>query len=103
MNQSLALERRDLIAQAVAAQGMVSPGVAAPVVPQVAVSLGVAVCNAESSEFRSFRNQLRWQIGQGVLTMIAGAALLLPPVGQFLRKRRTIGAEPPAPADRPRE
>jgi len=50
-----------------------------------------------------FRRELPWRIGLGVLNIIVGASLLLPPVGQFLRKRRTVGAEPGAAADRARD
>jgi hypothetical protein len=101
---SEASERRALIAQAVAAQGMVAPGVAAPAIAHVAVSLEVAGWNAPvRDDEKAFRRGLWWRDGGlGILTVLAGVALLLPPVGQFLRKRRTRGAEPAIAADRGR-
>jgi len=38
----------------------------------------------------SDRRELPWRIGQGVVHMLVGAALFLPPVGSFLRYRRRV-------------
>jgi hypothetical protein len=49
----------------------------------------------ELAKVQAFRDRLSlWIIGAGVLNILAGASLLLPPVGHFLRHRRLMRGEP---------